>query len=210
MRQQQRAQLDVNTSLHSRPAMPSDHFAAISDLLPEPMLLVRLDGTIERCNCAFATHLGKTQASVSGRRLDSLIRETQSELAEYLSACAGSGQMVVGSLTLLRGREWAFYRCDGAAYRAPSSTASACVLLRLVPKPEGIGGFVALNEQIKQLNARMERCERVEETLRQQREILEVTLSSIGEGVIVTDACGNITFLNAMARTLTGWSLAEA
>jgi PAS domain S-box-containing protein len=210
MTPKRRAQRNVNTSLHSEPAAPSDEFAAIADLLPEPMLLVRLDGTIERCNRAFATHVGKAHASVSGRRLGSLMRETQPELAEYLHACAGSGQMVVGSLTLLRGREWASYRCDGAAYRAPSSETSACVLLRLVPKPEGIGGFIALNDKIKHLNAQMESRERVEDTLRQQREILEVTLSSIGEGVIVTDARGNITFLNTMAQTLTGWSLAEA
>jgi PAS domain S-box-containing protein len=95
-------------------------------------------------------------------------------------------------------------------YRAPSSATSACVLLRLVPKPEGVGGFAALNDKIEQLNAQMDRRERVEDTLRQQREILEVTLSSIGDGVIVTDARGNITFLNAVAQTLTGWSLAEA
>jgi PAS domain S-box-containing protein len=200
----------LNTSLHNEPKVSSDDFAAIADLLPEPMLLVRLDGTIERCNCAFATHVGKDQVSVAGRRLDSLIRETQSELAEYLHACAERGQMVVAPLTLLRGGEWASYRCDGVMYRAPSSATSACVLLRLVPKPEGVGGFAALNDKIEQLNAQMDRRERVEDTLRQQREILEVTLSSIGDGVIVTDARGNITFLNAVAQTLTGWSLAEA
>jgi PAS domain S-box-containing protein len=210
MRPRRRAQLDLNTSLHNEPKVSSDDFAAIADLLPEPMLLVRLDGTIERCNCAFATHVGKDQVSVAGRRLDSLIRETQSELAEYLHACAERGQMVVAPLTLLRGGEWASYRCDGVMYRAPSSATSACVLLRLVPKPEGVGGFAALNDKIEQLNAQMDRRERVEDTLRQQREILEVTLSSIGDGVIVTDARGNITFLNAVAQTLTGWSLAEA
>jgi PAS domain S-box-containing protein len=210
MRPKQGVQLDLNASLHNEHALSNNDFAAIADLLPEPMLLVRLDGTIERCNGAFATHAGKAQASLAGRQLDSLIRETQAELAEYLRACAASGQMVVGSVTLLRGREWASYRCDGAAYRSPSSQTCACVLLRLVPKPEPIGGFVALTDKINLLNAQMERREHVEETLRQQREILEVTLSSIGDGVIVTDARGNITFLNAVAQKLTGWSLAEA
>ena len=48
-----------------------------------------------------------------------------------------------------------------------------------------------------------------EEELRQQREWLRVTLSSIGDAVIATDTEGRITFLNPVAVTLTGWQLEE-
>ena len=41
--------------------------------------------------------------------------------------------------------------------------------------------------------------------LREQREVLRVTLSSIGDAVITTDSAGAITFLNPIAETLTGW-----
>jgi PAS domain S-box-containing protein len=44
----------------------------------------------------------------------------------------------------------------------------------------------------------------------EQREYLDVTLSSIGDGVIVTDANGAVTFLNEVAQQLTGWSLQQA
>ena len=43
-----------------------------------------------------------------------------------------------------------------------------------------------------------------------QREYLDVTLASIGDGVIVTDANGRVTFLNEVAEKLCGWSLPDA
>jgi PAS domain S-box-containing protein len=49
-----------------------------------------------------------------------------------------------------------------------------------------------------------------EEELNRQREWLRVTLASIGDAVITTDAAGRVTFMNAVAGALTGWSLHEA
>jgi PAS domain S-box-containing protein len=43
-----------------------------------------------------------------------------------------------------------------------------------------------------------------------RREELRVTLASIGDGVITTDADGRVTFLNSVAETLTGRTQAEA
>jgi PAS domain S-box-containing protein len=45
---------------------------------------------------------------------------------------------------------------------------------------------------------------------RRQREQLHVTLSSIGDAVIVTDASGVVSFLNPVAADLCGWSAADA
>ncbi len=48
------------------------------------------------------------------------------------------------------------------------------------------------------------------EWLKEQEENLRVTLSSIGEGVIVTNTDGNILQINPVAEKLTGWSAKEA
>ena len=49
-----------------------------------------------------------------------------------------------------------------------------------------------------------------ERETRSQKDLLAVTLASIGDAVIVTDAAGRVTFLNAEAARLTGWTEADA
>lgn len=46
--------------------------------------------------------------------------------------------------------------------------------------------------------------------LRAERERFEVTLKSIGDGVVTTDIMGRIDFMNAIAENLTGWRAEEA
>jgi len=46
--------------------------------------------------------------------------------------------------------------------------------------------------------------------VREQREWLRVTLTSIGDAVIATDEAGLITFINPVAESLTGWKQDEA
>ena len=51
---------------------------------------------------------------------------------------------------------------------------------------------------------------RAEQAVFAEKERAQVTLASIGDAVISTDAHGCIDYLNAVAETLTGWSIAEA
>jgi PAS domain S-box-containing protein len=51
---------------------------------------------------------------------------------------------------------------------------------------------------------------RADREVRQQREWLRVTLTSIGDAVIATDAAGRVTFVNPVAESLTGWKSEEA
>jgi len=51
---------------------------------------------------------------------------------------------------------------------------------------------------------------RAEERLNTEKELLAVTLKSIGDGVITTDRNGRITLINRVAEKLTGWRESEA
>ncbi len=46
--------------------------------------------------------------------------------------------------------------------------------------------------------------------LSEQHELMRVTLQSIGDAVITTDATGSVTWLNPVAERMTGWGSAEA
>jgi PAS domain S-box-containing protein len=53
-------------------------------------------------------------------------------------------------------------------------------------------------------------AEELAAAVREERERLRVTLNSIGDGVIATDAEGRVTLLNPVAEALTGWAGADA
>jgi PAS domain S-box-containing protein len=60
------------------------------------------------------------------------------------------------------------------------------------------------------LEQEVEERKKAEAALREQREWLRVTLSSIGDAVMATGTKGEITFLNPVASALTGWPPEEA
>jgi PAS domain S-box-containing protein len=55
-----------------------------------------------------------------------------------------------------------------------------------------------------------EGARRADDTVFGRRDWLQITLSSIGDGVITADAQGCVNYLNPVAEALTGWRLAEA
>lgn len=52
--------------------------------------------------------------------------------------------------------------------------------------------------------------EQFKDDLYREKEMLSVTLNSIGDGVVTTDIDGKITYLNHAAEKITGWKLEEA
>jgi len=125
---------------------------------------------------------------------------------------------------------WPAYRLAGLIklFTALISWTTVLALVPTVPRvlemrsPEELEREIAARMQaeraLQQSNSELEQRvhERTAELskavsdLRDERELLRITLASIGDGVLVTDALGRITYLNARAESLTQWHTAEA
>jgi PAS domain S-box-containing protein len=79
-----------------------------------------------------------------------------------------------------------------------------------IETPVIASGPTELKELADSFNTMAHELRSREASLREQREWLRVTLSSIGDAVIATDATGGITFINPIAAELTGWRQDEA
>ncbi|MBL9122521.1 MAG: CHASE3 domain-containing protein, partial [Planctomycetaceae bacterium] len=92
------------------------------------------------------------------------------------------------------------------AQQSARSFAGAIVtsLISLALGLASVAGFIAL------VNRNLRNKLRAAADVHRERERFEVTLRSIGDGVIATDTDGRVTFLNQIAATLTGWPLADA
>ena len=68
----------------------------------------------------------------------------------------------------------------------------------------------SLQEQNLRLLIEIEERQRLEESLFAEKELAQVTLQSIGDAVITTNAQGNVRYFNPIAEQLTGWKADEA
>jgi diguanylate cyclase (GGDEF)-like protein/PAS domain S-box-containing protein len=68
----------------------------------------------------------------------------------------------------------------------------------------------ALERALKTADQRTVELQASQDALFKEKERAEVTLHSIGDAVITTDASGMVEFLNPVAETLTGWTNSEA
>jgi PAS domain S-box-containing protein len=91
-------------------------------------------------------------------------------------------------------------------FRVLASGEERWSLVRATPVYHERGGVVRAVNTFQEVTA----IKYAEEALREQREWLSVTLASIGDAVIATDARGLITFMNPIAQALTGWLEGDA
>ena len=186
--------------------MSPEQFRIWFALLSEPVLLVTKDGRILAVNGA-VRQLSFEPSYLETKTLFKLCTTSEDEIRDFLRLCARSRQPVLTALTLRNQEDHEIVcRCDGMLAHHESEGGETTLLLKLTPKETSVRHYQLVNEKISELNQEIERRIGLEKELQERSEYLHVTLTSIGDGVIVTDASGRVTLLNSVAEELTGWT----
>jgi len=69
---------------------------------------------------------------------------------------------------------------------------------------------IAIRRGTRHRQRLIEDLQRSEEEAREARDLLQTTITSIGDAVITTDTAGRVVFLNPVAQSLTGWTQEQA
>ncbi len=190
--------------------MDVEVFGRVAAQLPDAMMLVTVDGAIKTANPAAGELLGRPVSTLQGKTLAGIAGTGATSISAYLRSCLRSTSPVPGAMTLIAADGHSHdYRTSGALWHADSPAQAPLILLRLSPKGAA-NRFIELNQRIDELGREVRRRQHAESLLAAQEQLLRVTLASIGDGVITTDAAGRITFMNEVAQTQTGWSQDEA
>ena len=155
--------------------------------VPLDMLcIIQSDGYLRRVNPAFTQILGWSSEELTTRPYLEFVHPndraaTEAEVARQLAV--GEGVLQFENRCLHK---------DGT---------SRVFWWKSVPQPGGL--IIATARDVTEQKA-------AAEVLRSREEKLSVTLNSIGDAVLATDAERRITRLNPVAEQLTGWTLADA
>lgn len=163
--------------------MPVARFHDVADWLPDPLLLLQVDGTILAANRAALRALGRRPETLAGLVLTDVADAAPETVLRYLRECAGAREPHPGALRirLATGRVEPFQVYCGVQTPRRGNE-GAVLLLRLIPKQQSDVRFAALNERIQQLDREIRRRREAEaERQRLEAQLLQAQkLESLG------------------------------
>ncbi|HWP73701.1 MAG TPA: ATP-binding protein, partial [Methylomirabilota bacterium] len=179
------------------------------DRLPRQIADLRqltLDNPAQTVRVLRLDQLASEQLAILRRGLDLFTLEPDRARAlatARQTVLSGQGKQVMdairGEVDQMQRVEWDLLRERSAISRASARIALATTVVALA-----IGlGLVALAVWLFARNLAIR--QRAAEVLHAERERFRTTLTSIGDGVVVTDAHGRVTLLNPVAQALTRW-----
>jgi len=164
--------------------------AAIVESSEDAIISKNFDGIIETWNAAAERMFGYSATEAIGQPITLIVPPDRLEEEQVILERIHAGQRIESFETV----------------RLSKSGKPIDLSVTISPVRDAAGQIIGASKSARDITER----KRVEEALLQHRELLRVTLSSIGDAVITTDMDGLITFLNPVAAGLTGWSEEEA
>ncbi|MFW5882452.1 MAG: PAS domain S-box protein [Planctomycetota bacterium] len=148
-----------------------------------------LDGRYLHLNDALATFLHSTPEALAGRAFEEIIPADMAALfRERIAAVATAAE------------------AHTVEDRMAGPEGPATFITTIFPLFDAAGEVRSVGAIAHDISDRR----RVEEALRRSEEYHRITLESIGDAVIATDAAGRVSMMNAVAEQLTGWPQSEA
>ena len=170
--------------------IPASHLAAIVEAADDAIISKSLDGIITTWNHGAEKIFGYTAAEAIGRPIGLILPpECYAEEPNILER-------------IRRGEKIEHYETT----RLAKDGRRIDVSVSISPVRDESGRIVGASKIARDITEQ----KRANDQLRLERERLQVTLASIGDGVVVTDENGLVGFLNPIAEGLTGWKQDEA
>lgn len=174
-------------------------FRAMSDACPLGIFVSDPQGNCIYTNPAYHAISGQTLEETLGTNWTSAIHHEDrlKAISEWGDAVRSHSKFVAEVRFLRKDKSVIWTRLNAAMIRTNDSDDKSL-------------GYVQIVENIHERKT-MERILRVsEEIVYEQQERAQVTLNSIGDGVLTTNLAGRVTYLNRVAEMMTGWSLNDA
>lgn len=163
------------------------HFTRqLIDALPLPVFVRETDGTFIDANRAWQRLFQNSDSSLTGQGL------YPGMIAPHALPPASSRQLALSQDNEIRVHPPGQAPIDMAYYEAPFTSMSGAVA-------GSVGTLVDITER-----------KRAEEALRNEKDRAQITLASIGDGVITTDLAGCIETINEAAQLMTGCTAEQA
>lgn len=164
--------------------------AAIVEHSGDVILTKDLNGVIQTWNASAQRLFGYSEEEIVGQSITRLIPPERLQEEDFILNRLRQGQLVEHLETV---------RVAKGGKRIP-------VAISVSPLRSDDGELIGASKVIHDVSDLVA----AREALVREKELLATTLASIGDAVVVTDAHGNVSFLNLEAERLTGWSSAEA